>query len=259
MRNLLFTIQYQGSRYHGFQVQNNAVTVAQIFQDALEQVTGQRSDIKGCSRTDSGVHANMFCVSVKTESKIPCQNLVRAFNVKLPPDISVLGCREVPLEFHARYSCQGKRYIYKIHNSPIRDAFSHQLVYEYPYPLDAELLNCQAQDFVGTYDFSSFCAAKTSVKDTVRTITACGVERQGDSVTFFVEGDGFLYNMVRIMVGTLLQIGAGGLPQGSIPKIIGAKSRSAAGPTAPPWGLYLDKVFYPQNQLGLPGEEQANG
>lgn len=257
MRNLLFTIQYKGSRYHGFQVQNNAVTVAQVFQDVLEQVTGARSDIKGCSRTDSGVHANMFCISLKTESAIPCQNMVRAFNVKLPPDISVLSCREVPLDFHARYCCRGKRYIYKIHNSPVRDAFSHQLVYEYPYFLDAEMLDRQARHFVGTYNFASFCAAKTSVIDMVRTITKCGVTRQGDVVTFFVEGDGFLYNMVRIMVGTLLAIAAGALPQGCIPQIIAAQNRSAAGATAPPWGLYLDKVFYDENDLSLK-EPQMN-
>ena len=129
-RNLLLTIRYQGTAYHGFQVQKNALTVAQVLQDALEAVLGRREDIKGCSRTDSGVHANMFCVSVRTESAIPCQSLVRALNVKLPCDIAVTDCRQVPDDFHARYSCIGKRYLYQINNSPVKDPFRWKQVYK---------------------------------------------------------------------------------------------------------------------------------
>ena len=138
-RNLLLTIRYQGTNYHGFQVQKNAVTVAQVLQDALESVLGAREDIKGCSRTDSGVHANMFCVSVKTNSKIPCQSLIRALNVKLPYDIAVTDCREVPLDFHARYDCKGKRYLYQINNSEIKNPFAYRLQYDYRYPIDVEI------------------------------------------------------------------------------------------------------------------------
>lgn len=137
-RNLLLTIRYQGTNYHGFQVQKNAVTVAQVLQDALESVLGAREDIKGCSRTDSGVHANMFCVSVKTNSKIPCQSLIRALNVKLPYDIAVTDCRKVPLDFHARYDCKGKRYLYQINNSEIKNPFAYRLQYDYRYPIDVE-------------------------------------------------------------------------------------------------------------------------
>ena len=190
-RNLLLTIRYQGTNYHGFQVQKNALTVSQVLQDALEAVLGRREDIKGCSRTDSGVHANMFCVSVRTQSRIPCQSLVRALNVKLPHDIAVTGCRQVPLNFHARYDCRGKRYLYQINNSEVKDPFAWRLVYDYRYPIDVALCNRQCQDFVGTHDFSAFCSAGSSVEDRVRTITACGMRREGERVTFFVEGDGF--------------------------------------------------------------------
>ena len=249
MRNLLLTLRYQGTNYHGFQVQKNAVAVAQVLQDALEKVLGCREDIKGCSRTDSGVHANMFCVSVKTHSAIPCQSLVRALNVKLPYDIAVTDCIEVPLDFHARYDCRGKRYVYQINNSPIKDPFSFRQVYDYRYPIDVQLCNRACQGFIGTHDFSSFCAANSSVEDHVRTITACGMVRQGDRVTFYVEGDGFLYNMVRIMVGTVLEVAAGQRSPDSIPQILQAKDRAAAGATAPAWGLYLDKVFYDETRL----------
>lgn len=247
--NLLLTIRYQGTNYHGFQVQKNALTVSQVLQDALEAVLGRREDIKGCSRTDSGVHANMFCVSVRTQSRIPCQSLVRALNVKLPHDIAVTGCRQVPLNFHARYDCRGKRYLYQINNSEVKDPFAWRLVYDYRYPIDVALCNRQCQDFVGTHDFSAFCSAGSSVEDRVRTITACGMRREGERVTFFVEGDGFLYNMVRIMVGTVLEIAAGIKAPGCIPQIIESRDRAMAGFTAPAWGLYLDQVFYDNERL----------
>lgn len=251
MRNLLLTIAYLGTRFHGFQVQNNAVTVAQVLQDAMESVMGSRDDIKGCSRTDSGVHAEMFCVSVKTECRIPCENLVKALNVKLPPDVAVKSCREVPESFHARYNCRGKRYEYRIHNALNKDPFHYKAVLEHPYPLDVEKLDREAKDFIGEHDFSSFCAAKSSVQDMVREVYDCGLYRQGELVTFYVEGNGFLYNMVRIMVGTLLGIASGTIPESSIPAILAAKNRSAAGATAPAWGLYLTKVFYNETDLIL--------
>lgn len=248
-RNLLLTLRYQGTNYHGFQVQKNACTVAEVLQDALEAVLGKREDIKGCSRTDSGVHANMFCVSVHTERKIPCQSLVRALNVKLPYDIAVTACCQVPDDFHARYDCKGKRYIYRIHNSEVKDPFGWKLAYDYRYPIDVALCNRACQDFLGTHDFSAFCSAGSSVEDHVRTITACGMYREGEEVTFFVEGDGFLYNMVRIMVGTVLEIAAGIKAPDCIPEILSGRDRSAAGFTAPAWGLYLDKVFYDSERL----------
>lgn len=241
----MFSIAYDGRNYHGFQVQKNAITVEQVFQDALERVFGGRLPIKGCSRTDAGVHANQFCISMETASRIPCEKALLAMNVNLPPDIAVVGCREVPEGFHARYSCSGKEYIYRILNRTARDPFSHRLALHYPYLLDVEMLNCACQDFTGCHDFTAFCSTGSSVGDMHRTIFSAEVKREGDFVQFRVAGDGFLYNMVRIMTGTLLEISRGGIALDAIPEIIESRDRKRAGATAPPWGLYLNRVFYP--------------
>ena len=246
MRNLLLHIAYNGSRYHGYQVQQNAVSVAGTFQPVLEKILAEKVQLKGCSRTDTGVHANDFAMSFKTNCRIPCAGLVKALNNDLPPDMAALRCEEVDEEFHARYSCTGKRYLYQINNSPVKDPFRWKQVYDYRYPIDVAMCDRQCKDFIGTHDFSSLCSAGSSVEDHVRTVTACGMVREGDRVTFYVEGDGFLYNMVRIMVGTILEIAAGSKPQGCIPQILEQRDRAAAGFTAPAWGLYLDRVFYEQ-------------
>ena len=243
-RSLLLTIRFCGTAYHGFQVQKNAMSVCQKFQDAVEKVLGSRCDVKGCSRTDSGVHANKYCLSLAIDRDIPCDKLVLALNANLPEDIAVLSAVEVPADFHARYSCLGKEYVYHIHNSHVRNPFAPKLSYRFPAPLDVDLLNRAAQDFVGTHDFKAFCSAGSDVEDTVRTITSFSVVRQGEEVLFTVRGDGFLYNMVRIMVGTLLFIATGRLQPGAIPAILAGKARSGAGKTAPAWGLYLNDVFY---------------
>ncbi len=244
MRNLLITIAFCGTNYHGFQVQKNALSVCEVFQDALEKVISSRPDVKGCSRTDSGVHARMYCLSIKMESPIACERLVAALNRNLPDDVAVLAAKEVDLDFHARYSCKGKQYVYEIHNSNVKDPFSPNLAYRYGYHLDADMLNVEAQDYVGTHDFAAFQSAHSDVEDTVRTITEFSVNRLNDKVYFTVSGDGFLYNMVRIMVGTLVFIAMDKLPKGSIKSIIESKNRQMAGKTMPACGLYLNKVFY---------------
>lgn len=244
VRNLLITISFNGSAYHGFQVQRNAVTVCEVFQNALESVTGERCDVKGCSRTDAGVHAKMYCLSLKSACTIPRDRLVLALNRSLPDDIAVLSVEEAASDFHARYSCKGKQYVYRIHNSAVKDPFSPKLTYRYGYPLDADMLDREARDFLGAHDFTSFCSIKSDVENTVRVITEFNVKRHGDEVLFTVTGSGFLYNMVRIMVGTLIFIAMGKLERGSIPAIIAAKNRDMAGKTMPAHGLYLNKVFY---------------
>ncbi|MBR5485920.1 MAG: tRNA pseudouridine(38-40) synthase TruA [Oscillospiraceae bacterium] len=244
MRNLLITISYKGTAYHGFQVQKNAVTVCEVFQNAVEKVLKKREDVKGCSRTDSGVHAGQFCVGLSTEASIPCENLVRALNVNLPDDVAVLDCIEVPQEFHARYSSTGKRYVYRVWNSAVKNPFLGEYSWHYPYKLDVEKMNRAAADFIGTHDFSAFCSAGTSVEDKVRTIHFVGVEKNGDLVQITVEGDGFLYNMVRIMAGTLIEIGGGFREETQIPAVLASLDRAKAGKTAPAHGLHLDKVFY---------------
>lgn len=244
MRNLLFNISYNGARYHGYQVQANAVAVAEVLQDAIEAVLHVREPIVGCSRTDTGVHANSYFFHMKTECRIPCERMVIALNRALPMDIAVHACREVPLDFHARYCCTGKEYLYKLWNSPIKNPFMEHLVYNYRFPIDVERLNEAAQAFVGTHDFRSFCALGGKDIGTVRTIHRFSVKREGELVLFRVAGDGFLYNMVRIMVGTLLTIQEGRLSPDDLPKIIEAKDRRAAGKTARAEGLYLNRVYY---------------
>ena len=244
MRNLLLTISFDGTAYHGWQVQENDVTVQQTLQDALERICSRRDNVVGCSRTDAGVHANMYCCNIRTESPIDCRKLVGALNALLPRDIAALDCREVDFDFHARYDCRSKEYIYKIWNSPNKNPFLYNYSYHYKYPLDEAFLSAQAKDYIGTHYFDSFCASGSSVESTVRTVINAEVERDGNMVIFRVEADGFLYNMVRIMAGTLIDISRGKLPQDSIGAIIEARNRFAAGCTAPARGLYLNKIHY---------------
>ena len=244
-RNLLFKIQYDGSGYHGWQVQENARSVQGVFQEALRNVLGTQPDIKACSRTDTGVHARAFCISMKTEHSIPTIRLVGAMNHFLPPDIAVLACREVPLDFHARYSCLGKRYVYEIWNREIRNPFLHDRALHYYHRIDEQKLDAAAQHFIGAHDFTSFCTLdKREAGDFTRTVTESRVTREGDMVRFTVAADGFLYNMVRIMTGTLLAVQQGRFEPDDIPTILAQRSRKCAGPTAPACGLYLDEVFY---------------
>lgn len=245
LRNLLITISYDGSAYHGWQVQQNALAVQQVFQKSLESIIGNNYDVKGCSRTDSGVHANMYCISMKTSHPIPCVRLLAALNRFLPMDIVVLECKEMPLNFHARYSCKSKQYVYKIWNGKVRNPFLNGYALHYRYELDEKILNKAAQAYVGSHDFTSFCTADKREKgDLTRNVYSFSVTRDGDMVTMKVEADGFLYNMVRIMVGTLLRVAQGKIKADGIEDIINAKDRAFAGPTAPACGLYLNKVNY---------------
>ena len=245
MKNYLLRISYDGSRYHGWQIQENAVTVQEVFQQAVLKVTGQREELKACSRTDTGVHAREFCISLKTESAIPPERMVAALNHYLPLDIAVKSCQEVPLDFHARYSCKGKEYSYEIWNHPVREPFLDGRALHYWYPIDENLLDRAAKYYLGTHDFTSFCTLDARDRgDLTRTVTKSQVERKGDMVLFTVAADGFLYNMVRIMVGTLLRVQQGKFAPEDIPEILAAKDRGRAGPTAPSCGLYLNHVYY---------------
>ena len=242
MKRFLLTIAYDGTAYHGWQVQKNAVTVQEIVQDAIEKVFCERLDVKGCSRTDSGVHANCYCLTFDSDMAISCEQIVMAVNTYLPKDIAAKNCREVALSFHPRYGCQSKQYIYRIYNGKTRDPFRERYTYHYNRPIDEAFLNREAQAFLGTHDFSGFCSVKSDVEDTVRTVTAASVCRDGDEVIFSFEADGFLYNMVRIMVGTLLFINEGKIKEGELADVIASQNRKRAGKTAPPQGLYLNKV-----------------
>lgn len=244
MRNILLTLAYNGANYHGFQVQKNAVTVCETLQNAMEVLLKERPDVKGCSRTDAGVHANMFCVNFHTESDMDCAHIRRSLDALLPDDIAVKDCAEVPENFHARYSCKGKRYVYKIWNATYMSPFMQGMALHYPRELDADFLDAVCTDFIGRHDFSAFAGAQNTQEDCTREIYCCSVEREDELVTFSVTGDGFLYNMVRIMVGTLLEINEDKIAPDAIPEIIELKDRKNAGRTALPEGLYLDYVIY---------------
>lgn len=240
----MLTIRFDGTYFSGWQVQPNGITVQQRLQDALEAFLGTRPDVTGCSRTDAGVHANQFCLHFDTDSNMSPLAIINAVNAHLPESIAAYDCKEVPLDFHARYSCKAKNYIYKIYNSKFRNPFYKNYALLYRRPLDVELLNCCCKKFLGTHDFAGFCSSNSSVIDTVRTINNFGVFKKDDLIIVSITADGFLYNMVRILVGTLLYINEGKIDHDSIPELINSKDRKKAGPTVPPCGLYLNRVYY---------------
>ena len=244
MRNLKVFMSYRGTNYHGFQRQTNACTVQETVEKAVSSVLNENVTIHGCSRTDTGVHANNFCFSVKTESSIPCLNFVRGVNGRLPKDISILSCEDVPMDFHARFSCKGKEYVYKIHCSESKNPFADDLMLHYRRPFDAELVKKTSEYFVGTHDFKAFCTESDGKLSTVRTIYSFDIEINGFEVKMLVKGNGFLYNMIRIIVGTLLDVNEKRIPYDSIEDIIRSKNRLRAGRTAQAHGLYLNRVFY---------------
>lgn len=244
MRNLLLTLRYDGTRFHGWQIQNNAESVQSLVEVAFHSVSGKSENIIGCSRTDAGVHANMFCCNVRTECSVPAEKIPNALNFYLPSDISVYDCREVDFDFHARYNAKGKEYIYLIDNEKYRNPFYENKALFYPYPLNVEEMNKNAKDFIGIHDFSAFCSADSEVQDKIREIYECKAEKDGNLIKITVRGNGFLYNMVRIIVGTLLDIQSGKIESGTIPQILESRDRGKAGVTAKPEGLYLNKVLY---------------
>lgn len=244
MRNLLLTLAYNGAAYHGWQRQNNAYTVQQAVEESLSALLSENVTVNGCSRTDAGVHAKTYCLTFGTETSIPPLGLIIGLNDKLPDDIAVRECREMPEGFHARFDCKGKEYMYIVHNSAVKDPFYKDTAMRWRYPIDAGLLDREAKDFIGEHDFKAFCSADCDKENTTREIYSFDVRRDGELVRFTVAGSGFLYNMVRIMVGTLLYIGEGKIERGSIPRLIASRDRTLAGKTVEPQGLYLNKVFY---------------
>lgn len=245
MNSCILTIAYKGTNYCGWQVQPNKPTVQETLQKAIQQVLGKEITLTGCSRTDSGVHAKGFVALVKGDDlpDIPMEALPFAINTVLPNDISVLMAENAPDDFHPRYNALGKEYVYRIRNSRIKDPFSEETAWLFQRYIDVDIAEKLCADFVGKHDFRSFMAAGSKIVDTVREIKYFNVERLGDDVIFTVAADGFLYNMVRIMVGTVAEKASGTkLPE--IQEILKGCDRSLAGTTAPAKGLFLNKVFY---------------
>lgn len=244
MRNIALRLKYDGSRYHGWQVQKNDITVCQTMEEALEKVCGHQVKLVGCGRTDAGVHALRYCANFKSDCRIPLDRLPLAINSRLPGDIAVVAAAEAPEDFNAIGSCIKKEYIYKIHNSNIRDPFLEKRVCFYPQHLDMELMQAAAKAFEGTHDFKAVRSEGTQTKTTVRTVYWCRAEKEGDIITVSICANGFLYNMCRAMVGTMVYASYGKLLPEEIPLLLEKGDRRLTGPTMPPQGLYLNRVWY---------------
>ncbi|MDP4183093.1 MAG: tRNA pseudouridine(38-40) synthase TruA [Bacillota bacterium] len=244
MRNIKITIEYDGTDYHGWQSQENAVSVQGVIEEALSKLTGENINIIGASRTDTGVHAYGQVANFFTESKIPAEKFFLAANCQLPSDISIVGSEEVSLDFHSRFCAKGKRYKYLIYNSRSPSALLRNRAYHVPVSLDFEKMRKAALYIPGKKDFSTFKATGSSVKSSVRTITGIELNKKENVIEMVITGDGFLYNMVRIIAGTLVDVGNGRINSDDLGSIIESLDRTKAGRTAPAHGLYLMEVFY---------------
>ncbi|MDD4124763.1 MAG: tRNA pseudouridine(38-40) synthase TruA [Eubacteriales bacterium] len=238
-------ISYKGTGYCGWQVQAQSPrpSVQKTLQTAIETVIGCGIKLSGCSRTDSGVHANEYYCHLDRYVEIDCDRLPLAINKYLPDDICVKRAFTAEDSFHSRYFAKGKEYMYLVWNSRLKNVFYTDTAYMYPKRIDVDVINAFGKGFEGTHDFTSFMSAHSKIKDTVRTVWYFRAERDGDFVRFYTAADGFLYNMVRIMVGSALEICSGRITL-PIEEIIERKSRQAAGKTMPAQGLYLNKVIY---------------
>lgn len=243
--NILLTIAFDGRGYHGFQVQQNAPTVCAALQDGMERLLGERPPVKGCSRTDAGVSAAAFRLSFHSDTAIPLTKLPLALNHHLPTDIRVRGAQAVPDDFHARYSALSKEYEYRFLNTPTDDPLLGGLYHLVPRPLDAAAMDAAGQALIGRHDFSAFCSSGSTIEDKTRTVQALRVIRESERVTLTIRADGFLYNMVRIIAGTLLRVGTGQEDETYPARALQSLLRDVAGDTLPPEGLVLSRVFYP--------------
>ena len=239
MKRVKLTVAYDGTGYCGWQVQPNGITIEEVLNKKLTELLGEEITVAGASRTDSGVHSLGNVAVFDTNTRMPAEKISFALNQRLPEDIVVQDSCEVPEDWHPRYQNSRKTYEYRILNRTFRMPSRRFDTYFYHHPLDVEKMQKAASYLVGEHDFKSFCAIGAQVKTTVRTVYACDVLKNGEIITIRVTGNGFLYNMVRIIAGTLIQVGGGALPPERIPEILAAQDRSAAGPTAPAQGLTM--------------------
>lgn len=246
MRNIKLLIEYDGTNYIGWQIQlkSQGKSIQGVLQEKLEKIVCHKVKLAGAGRTDAGVHAKGQVANFFTESKIPVNRIPLALSSMLPSDIVVKGAWEVSHDFHALSSAVEKTYRYTILQSPINSAFEWRYCYHVRYVLDIDNMKKAVEYLIGTYDYSSFCSSGTTVKEFTRTVKEGKLYQEGNLLHFEITGDGFLYNMVRIIVGTLIEIGRGRWAPEYMAKIIAAKNRNMAGPTAPPQGLVMLNVIY---------------
>jgi tRNA pseudouridine38-40 synthase len=243
-RTIKLTVAYDGTAYHGFQRQKGILTVQEVLETELAYIFGHRLSISAAGRTDAGVHAFGQVVSFKTEGSIPLANIVPAARSVLPQDVAVIEAKEAVEGFHARYSATGKEYIYKIAQTTLTNPFLTRYAWLFPQKLNLEKLQIAAQGLIGRQDFSSFRASGGKSDNPVRTIFYAEWKNEGEMLIFTIRGDGFLYHMVRNIVGTLVEVGIGEIKPEDFRAILRSCDRCAAGKTAPPQGLYLNSVFY---------------
>ena len=244
MRNIALKLKYDGTAYHGWQIQKGDITVQETLQKALSDVFGGEIKCTGCGRTDAGVHANTYCANFKAESNIPVNKIPLAVNARLPDDIAVVDAVDEEEDFNAILSCKKKEYEYIILNSELRDPFLKDRACFYPSHLDIEKMKKASEGFVGTHDFKAVRSLGTQTKTTVRTVYRCNVDKSGDIITVDICADGFLYNMCRAIVGTLVYASYGKIEPEDIPKLLEIGDRRLTGPTMPPQGLYLNRLWY---------------
>lgn len=245
MRNIAMKIAYDGSAYHGWQVQKGGdITVAETLEKALSTICEHPVKVTGCGRTDAGVHALRYCCNFKTDCRIPIERFPLAVNSRLPADIAAMDAVEAPEDFNAILSCRKKEYVYRIYNSNIRDPFLQDRACFYPSALDVERMERAALAFEGTHDFKAVRSVGTETKTTVRTIYWCNIEKTGNVISMRVCADGFLYNMVRAIMGTVVYAGLKKLEPEDIPRLLERGDRRLTGPTMPPQGLYMSRIWY---------------
>ena len=244
MRNIKLTIEYDGKDFNGWQKQPNKLNIQGEIERAIEEITGEKVDLIASGRTDAGVHAIGQVANFKIEKEIPIEKIPYALNSKLKKSIRIKKAELVDEMFHSRYTCKKKTYKYIINNSEQGTAIYRNLQYHFPEKLDEIKMNKASKYLIGEHDFKSFKASGTSSKSSVRTIYNAEVKREGEIVTIELTGNGFLYNMVRIIAGTLVEVGVGKIEPEVINDIINAKDRLKAGKTLPPNGLYLVNVEY---------------
>ena len=251
MRNIALFLTYEGTAYHGWQVQKKDITIGQTMEEAAARIVGHPVKMTGCGRTDAGVHARRYVANFRTSSTIPVDRLPYAMNTHLPEDIVVTDAMDVHEDFNAIGSCVRKEYTYLIYNSRIRDPFYVNRAWFYPKHLDETIMQKAAEQFVGTHDFAAVRSVGTDVKSTVRTVYYYNVERKGDLIELKVCANGFLYNMARAMAGTVVYAAEGKIKPEEIGALLEAGNRTAAGPTVPPGGLYMTKLWYDDGKVSF--------